>query len=157
MASGINDSAEKAGEYSIVLVSCCSCNKLPQTKRHIFIIETGSFCLSLGLISLSKTLFTIPCHLTPSGLRRSKKRELKLSRTVWGLPSFKSLCARVSFFLFFLLTAFQHMWDFSSLTRDQTWTPCIGRAESYPPGHQGSSPCFLFVGEKKDFSLLGLS
>ena len=26
----------------------------------------------------------------------------------------------------------------SSLTRDQTWAPCIGSAESYPLDHQGS-------------------
>ena len=26
----------------------------------------------------------------------------------------------------------------SSLTRDQTWSPCVGSTESYPLGHQGS-------------------
>ena len=107
MASGINDSAEKAGEYSIVLVSCCSCNKLPQTKRHIFIIETGSFCLSLGLISLSKTLFTLSCHLTPSGLRSIKEKGTETKQDRLGPSQFqKPLCPSffLSFFFFWLLS-----------------------------------------------------
>ena len=29
------------------------------------------------------------------------------------------------------------MWDPSSLTRDQTYTPCIGSTESQPLDHQG--------------------
>ena len=36
------------------------------------------------------------------------------------------------------------LWDLSSLTRDQTCTPCIGRVESYLLGCQGSLlPGFL--------------
>ena len=30
------------------------------------------------------------------------------------------------------------MWDLSSLTKDETCTPCIGNAESKPLDHQGS-------------------
>ena len=30
------------------------------------------------------------------------------------------------------------IWDPCSLTKDQTWAPCIGSAESYPLDHQGS-------------------
>ena len=33
----------------------------------------------------------------------------------------------------------------SSLTRDQTWTPCIGSVESHPLCHQGSPWCFHFL------------
>ena len=35
------------------------------------------------------------------------------------------------------LSCSMHMGS-SSLTRDQTWTPCIGSVESYPLHHQGS-------------------
>ena len=40
-----------------------------------------------------------------------------------------------------LLSCVTHVGS-SSPTRDRTWAPCIGSAESYPLDHQGS-PCFL--------------
>ena len=45
--------------------------------------------------------------------------------------------------LFFFFVVLHGMWDLSSPTRDQTHTPCTGRAESYPLDCQGSPPCFL--------------
>ena len=36
----------------------------------------------------------------------------------------------LAFYLFILLASPHGMWDLSSLTRDQTWDPCIGSAES---------------------------
>ena len=39
--------------------------------------------------------------------------------------------------LFFFLDPTSGMWDLSSLTSDQTLSPCSGSAESYARGHQG--------------------
>ena len=43
----------------------------------------------------------------------------------------------ISFFFFFLLATLYSMQDLSSPTRDQTYVPCSGRAESHPLVHQG--------------------
>ena len=39
----------------------------------------------------------------------------------------------------------------SSLTRNQTQAPCIGRAESQPLGHQGSPQIYILSDLESDF------
>ena len=41
----------------------------------------------------------------------------------------------------------------SSPTRDQTWAPCIGSAESYPLDHQGSSNILLCISLEEELGL----
>ena len=48
-------------------------------------------------------------------------------------PSFKP----ISFIYLFILATPFSMWDLSSLTRDQTYIPGSGSADSYPLDHQG--------------------
>ena len=51
---------------------------------------------------------------------------------IWRFDMF-FVCLFVCFYNFNCLAPPCSMWDLiSSLTRDQTWVPCIGRVESYP-------------------------
>ena len=47
------------------------------------------------------------------------------------------------FFNIYLFLFFGHMWDLSSLTRDQTHAPCSGSTESKQLDHQGSPTSIL--------------
>ena len=55
-------------------------------------------------------------------------------------PTFKLFIDFVTvLFLFYVLVSWlRGMWDLSSLTRDQTCTPCHWEAQSYPLDHEGS-------------------
>ena len=48
------------------------------------------------------------------------------------------------FFFFFFLTSLHGVWEFCSLTRDWTHTPCIGSVESSQLDHQGNPIHSLF-------------
>ena len=86
-------------------------------------------------LMITVSLMTIPCVLISKLYIRNIFLKLFVSEVVW--PIFFKVFLKLNllqycfwfFFFFFYVLAFwlQGMWDLSSLTRDQTHTPCIGR------------------------------